>query len=135
MLPSSKGDRLGLLRSLLVRAALHGLSSATRRAERATAETLGREWLAVEPEPSYIAGSWGRFGRTNVSTPEGAAVEPDAVERFLRLQTEPCTRREIAEALGFDATPDQWRRVLTRLLARGAIRAKGETKARTYAAP
>jgi site-specific DNA-methyltransferase (cytosine-N4-specific) len=27
----------------------------------ATAETLGRCWLSIEPEPDYIAGSVGRF--------------------------------------------------------------------------
>lgn len=100
----------------------------------AAAEILGRRWLAVEPDADYIAGSLGRFLDCKILTGDGEAVDSDAVERFLRIQTAPVTRREIADGLGVSVTADHWRRVLNRLIEQRAIRATGHTKGRTYEA-
>ena len=97
------------------------------------AQQLGREWITMEPQVEYIQGSRGRFLDVRVHDTRGRSISPEAVVRYLKVRKTPAARAEIASALGVEATDEQWRRTLIKLIAEGSVVAEGLTKGRRYA--
>lgn len=98
----------------------------------AGAEALKRRWIATEPRDDFIAGSYGRFLEARLRRPDGLALDPQAIVRYLQEQEEPRTRKEIAEDLGIVATAKQWSKALNILIEEGLVVAEGNTRARMY---
>ena len=62
----------------------------------AGAEALKRQWIVTEPRDDFIAGSYGRFLDGKLRRPDGLALDPHAIVRYLEQEDAPKSRAQIA---------------------------------------